>query len=253
MQFRRRNFQSEADATEIPLSETKTSMSVLSNRNNNNNNNNNSPLSPRSIARSRNAGAKIWFLIVFLFSVVAFYAGLIAGWSNAEKAEEIATLEKKIRDLEAQLERKTKAAGKNNDANSSSNNNNNIFDQDHTGSFASGIEFVDRDEFAAAFDTGVPLDQSTKGNDRVAILYSDAGAFPKISSRENGKVLSVEEATSNCHNLHLVLTHTAGRKNQCIAIMGQYESFHIHKFMRVDGEKGKVDEKLPLEYTSRGH
>ena len=129
----------------------------------------------------------------------------------------------------------------------------NIFDKAKTGKFASGIEFVDRNDFAASFDTGVTLDKSTTGNNQVAILYSDAKAFPAKSSYDAGRSLSVEEATSNCNNLHLVLTHTEGRTKQCIAIMGQLESFHVYKFMRVDGEKGKIDPDLPLQYTSRGH
>lgn len=124
------------------------------------------------------------------------------------------------------------------------------FDKDHTGKFASGMEFVDRNDFADRFDIGVPLDETTNGNDKVLLLYSDRSAFPDTKHEEP---LSVEEATTNCHNLHVVLTHANGRKNQCIAIMGQFESFHVHKYMRVEGNKGKIDPNLPLRYTNRGH
>jgi len=124
-----------------------------------------------------------------------------------------------------------------------------VFDDHHTRKFASGMEFVDRNEFAELFDTGVPLDETTAGNDKVLLLYSDPKAFPSTNSKGP---LSTEEATSNCHNLHIVLTQS-DRKEQCIAIMGQYESFHIQKYMRVDGPKGKIDPNLPLQYTTRGH
>ena len=122
-----------------------------------------------------------------------------------------------------------------------------IFEEEHTGNFVSGLGFVDRDEFASAFDIGVPLDETQTGNDRVLLLYSDPNAFPQ----NDGKgPISVEDATVNCHNLHLILSHP--RNHQCIAIMGQYESFHVHKYMRINSETGKMDANVPLTYQSRG-
>lgn len=134
-----------------------------------------------------------------------------------------------------------------------------IFDNKHTGVYASGMEFVDRDEFAAAFDTGVPLDPTGHGNDRVTILYSENWAMPLKNATQrdypSGPALSVEDATKNCNNLHVVLTSDT-RRNQCIAIMGQYESFHLHKFMRLtDGPKQKhrnLDTSAPLRLVNRG-
>jgi hypothetical protein len=160
-----------------------------------------------------------------------------------QQASRIAELLKQKEDLEGQL---SDAASP---PHLTSSNLEHVFDQKHTGKFASGMHFVDRDDFAKVFDTGVPLDDSKEGNDRVVLLYSDSEAFP--ATKRKTPLLSAEEATSNCLNLHLVLTHD--RKQQCIAIMGQYESFHIHKYMRVDGEKGKIDPDLPLKYTDRGH
>mmetsp|Transcript_5502 Transcript_5502/g.15925 ORF Transcript_5502/g.15925 Transcript_5502/m.15925 type:complete len:682 (-) Transcript_5502:710-2755(-) len=130
------------------------------------------------------------------------------------------------------------------------------FPKDHTGSFASGMEFVDRIEFAETYDTGVPLDENRSGNDQVLILYSDKSAFPdKVNTSSSSKPLSVEDATANCHNLHVLLTQAPDRKHQCIAIMGQYESYHLQKFMRVDQNitRGGVDPSLPLTYVSRGY
>ena len=107
--------------------------------------------------------------------------------------------------------------------------------------FLPASESVDRDGFLRKFDSlGVLLDRSEPGaNDRVVILYSDTSAYPEPETilasnssyfddadepkRPPGVLLSVEDATKNCNNLHVVL-------------VGQYESFHVHKFMRVSEE-----------------
>lgn len=82
---------------------------------------------------------------------------------------------------------------------------------------------VDRDSFATRFDVGVPLDESTKDrNDRVMILYNDAGALPNDEtvarqSGANGEIPlidDVEKATENCDVLDLVLMQQK-TKRQC--------------------------------------
>lgn len=176
----------------------------------------------------------------------ANYKGLLK-----DAAEQIAELKTRERELKEQL----KAADR---GTSSSTNvinpqqttkpyHSDIFDRKHTGSFASGLVFVNRDDFASTYDLGVPLDGSEKGNDRVLLLYSDEKAFPQT---DGNSPLSVEEATSNCHNMHLILTHP--RNHQCLAIMGQYESYHVHKYMRINSKTGKMDAEAPLTYQSRG-
>ena len=134
-----------------------------------------------------------------------------------------------------------------------------LFVPRHTGRFAAGMTFVDRDEFASRFDTGVPMDPSGWANDQVFILYSDTSAMPSEDavqrSHESGlEGLSVEDATKNCRNLHIVL-NAEGRKQQCVAIMAQYESFHIQKFMRMSNGKTtpfrNIDMNLPLRAVNR--
>ena len=68
-------------------------------------------------------------------------------------------------------------------------------------------------------------------------------------SRQRGQQLSVEDATKNCDQLHVVLAQPEGNKRkQCLAVMGQYESFHVQKFMRLPAEKkGPVDSSLPSD------
>lgn len=135
----------------------------------------------------------------------------------------------------------------------------NLFVNRHVGNFLKGMTFVDRDEFGAHFDTGVPLDPSGWANDQVLMLYSDETALPPKdvvhkTYSDGSTGLSVEDATKNCRNLHIVLD-AEGRKKQCIAVMAQYESFHIQKFMRMsEGEKvseRNIDMNLPLRAVNR--
>jgi len=156
-------------------------------------------------------------------------------------------------------------------SNNNNNNNNNeaqtqtikpfhaeAFSKKHTGTFASGMQLVDRKEFAETFDTGVPLDQDTVGNNKVLLLYSDKSAFPDTHNNHNNNNNyhpTVREATANCNNLHVLLTQADSRTRQCIAVVGQYESYHVQKFMRVDPtlKKGGIDPSLPLSYVARGY
>lgn len=144
--------------------------------------------------------------------------------------------------------------------------------------FAPMTEFVDRDEFIDKFEElGVPFDKSEPaGNDRVMIVYGDKAAFPNVDSifrsdkfgkdnsanpnRKKDVFLSVDAATENCNNLHVVLTNP-DRPNQCVALVGQYESFHVQKFMRASpkpdpsarsGEKFIIDRSYPLRMVNRG-
>jgi hypothetical protein len=128
-----------------------------------------------------------------------------------------------------------------------------LLPEDTTG-FASAMTLVDRDEFAHLFDTGVPLDPSTANNSKVILLHGK-GALPDNSSRaELSFNDNVQDAVQNCNYVSLVLTQP-DRPDQCIAIMGQYNSYHVHKFMRVGSNRqGKktIDPHLPLKLVPRG-
>lgn len=123
--------------------------------------------------------------------------------------------------------------------------------------FAVGISRVQRDEFAQAFDMGVPLDPSTEGNNQVLILYQNEEALPndpfiskEASSQTTIPSLSAKDATENCDYLNVILTDHGNRK-QCVALFGQYEAFHIQKWMRLP-DHGKLDSKTPLRLVNRG-
>ena len=154
--------------------------------------------------------------------------------------------------------------------------------------FLPGFEYVGRDDFMQTLGNslGVPLDiTEARTNDRVMILYQSTSSYPDRSSilesnstyfiinennnlsdpiihphRKRDVVLSTTKATKNCNNLHVVLTDQA-RPHQCLAIVGQYESFHLQKLMRASTkpdpqhnskDRFSVDPSYPLRPVNRG-
>jgi hypothetical protein len=121
-----------------------------------------------------------------------------------------------------------------------------------------GMARVDRDDFGASFDLGVPLDKTTPGNQEVLLLYSGQKMLPKKYNRHlkqsKGEIpkLSAQEATEQCTTMKVVLTEGNRRKQHCFAIMGQWDSYHVHKLMRVPEKSGvAADLSFPLRYVSR--
>lgn len=115
-----------------------------------------------------------------------------------------------------------------------------------------GVGRVNRDAFFEKFDVGVPKDKSDHGNEEVLMLYSHDNALP---AKGISQTLSPDDATENCHSMKLVFTETK-KKNECLAIVGQWESYHIYKYMRLPpgkDKKVKIDKAHPLRYVSRLH
>jgi len=125
--------------------------------------------------------------------------------------------------------------------------------------FAVGMGRVQRDEFAARFDTGVPLDKTLSTNEQVLILYSQEQAMPddaysrsEATSNTELPLMDVNDATANCDFLNVVLTDHSTSRRQCVALFGQYEAFHIQKYMRLPVPDGKLNHSAPLRLVNRG-
>ena len=118
-----------------------------------------------------------------------------------------------------------------------------------TKAFVTGMSLVDRKEFQYEFDMGVPLFGRSEFNDQVLLLHAKS-AMPANSSTTQINHLTVQEATKKCNYLSVVLTQP-DRHDQCIAIMGQYNSYHVHKFMRAPTNKNpaKINASLLLSYV----
>lgn len=127
-------------------------------------------------------------------------------------------------------------------------------------SFAGGMAALDRTDFTKRFDIGVPIQQDSRGNENVLLLYSHQNALPTsdlfkaAEAKSNTKVPFIEDidvATENCDILNLILTQP-DEKQQCVAFLGQYRSYHMSKFMRLPEKEGKLDRKVPLRLVNRG-
>lgn len=115
-----------------------------------------------------------------------------------------------------------------------------------------GYSTVPRDEFNQLIDVGVPLDKTTKGAEDVLVLYTNDKTLPNSDS-----ALTAEDALENCDTVKVVLQDLhSDSSRQCFAILPQWESYHVHKFMRVSDPikgTGHIDMKKPLSLVARTH
>jgi hypothetical protein len=129
-----------------------------------------------------------------------------------------------------------------------------------------GMGRVNRDEFFKKYDLGVPVDPSQTGNEDIMLLYSPK-SLPKPWDALEGTqdtmipLYNATEGTENCQVMKMILTEPK-KEQHCIAIMGQWESYHVHKWMRLaaNDETGKIvknpdamQDSNDLRYVSRGH
>lgn len=130
--------------------------------------------------------------------------------------------------------------------------NTELFPTDSMGRFAAAMARVDRAEFVEMYDPGVPLDRSSSGASQVLMVYSNAKAAPSALTDHNEiPELSTKEALDNCEMMHIALVDHGTRK-QCLAIIPQYESFHLQKWMRINS-KGELNKDVDFQMVSRGH
>jgi hypothetical protein len=127
--------------------------------------------------------------------------------------------------------------------------------------FATGIARVNKDELNAFFDFGNPVEKGDgTGDEDAIIIYNDRKAMPssdqilaravEYNDGQGIPLLDTQTATENCDGMNVIFTGNPEHTAQCTAIIGNYESYHIQRWMRTDG--GAIDHKLPLTHVSRG-
>jgi hypothetical protein len=103
--------------------------------------------------------------------------------------------------------------------------------------FAAGMAYTTQENFTKTFDLGVPIDRPNKeGEKGVLIIYNTPESIPRRAQRGvdiSGGPISAREATENCDQMNVLFTYHEGRRKQCLAIVPQYESFHVQKWLRV--------------------
>jgi len=129
-----------------------------------------------------------------------------------------------------------------------------LFPSDTMGRFAVAMGAVSKQEFTELYDLGVPLDRVSSGSEDMLMLYSSSKALPNNFGEDFNQIvhLDAKDAVENCEFLNILLTDHGNRK-QCIAIVPQYESYHLQKWMRVNPHSGKLDSQAELQLVSRGH
>lgn len=128
-----------------------------------------------------------------------------------------------------------------------------LFPMESVGRFAVAMARTSKQDFADALEMGIPLDPPTAGSDEVLLLYSRSTAIPASFGDDYDKIphIDMPDAISKCEYLNIVLTDNTGRRNQCVALVPQYESYHIQKWMRLN-EDDMIDADSPLRMVSRG-
>lgn len=115
-------------------------------------------------------------------------------------------------------------------------------------------------EFLELYDYGLPESYDDKGQEDALILYNHKTSIPdgpQYNSIINDEgigipLLDPKEATRKCESMNVIMTNS-GDLNQCIAIVGNYESYHIQRWMRISEGRGqKLDSSQPLRHVSRG-
>jgi hypothetical protein len=112
-------------------------------------------------------------------------------------------------------------------------------------------------DFFHQLDIGVPMDIPNDGDSDVLLLYSTKKTLPpgydKVATADsttNVPAIDMQHAVQNCDYVNVVLTDHSTSRHQCVAIVPQYESYHIQKWMRV-GTEG-LDSSQPLKLVGRG-
>ena len=139
------------------------------------------------------------------------------------------------------------------------------FDQ-YTNHFASGLVSISRKHLFDAYDFGVPMSSNAEGENSL-ILYQSNNALPNdknvsLPAQYNGDIPHMTdalEATENCDQLNVLFTKPPGKLRQCTALIGgQYQGYHIQRWMRVKGRQlmgrkywGRMDPSNPLHHVGR--
>lgn len=134
--------------------------------------------------------------------------------------------------------------------------------------FATGAAMTSKKDFMKVYDYGTPFENPSAGEQDVLILYNSLDALPSdkavadAAMNDNGNGLPRVEpldATANCDAMNVITSKAFGRMRQCVAIVSNFESYHVQRWMRVPenenegGSTGALDRKLPLRHVSTGH
>eukprot|EP00429_Kryptoperidinium_foliaceum_P006766 CAMPEP_0176021354 /NCGR_PEP_ID=MMETSP0120_2-20121206/10367_1 /TAXON_ID=160619 /ORGANISM="Kryptoperidinium foliaceum, Strain CCMP 1326" /LENGTH=501 /DNA_ID=CAMNT_0017354467 /DNA_START=53 /DNA_END=1555 /DNA_ORIENTATION=+ len=130
------------------------------------------------------------------------------------------------------------------------------------GKYLVGAARTLKQDFFDHLDLGVPMDLPGNGDSEVLLLYQRENALPTryMDYSESLPHLEATEALEHCEFLNVVLVDHSKARNQCLAIIPQYESYILQRYMRLPEERppgthprdNLVSEALPLRLVGRG-
>lgn len=217
----------------------------------------------------------VWLIFGLLLWVATLGMGVLAGlhWSQSQEAftaacnchDDTLSLLQLRQAKESQIRKQQQHARntvtmKNNENSSSEKERTKLRFGDGMSDLVLEAARVMKRDFLETFDGGLPDDDVHNEHlDEVLILYNNEKALPStqteatIQSDEPVPKLTALDATEHCQTLHVI--STKADVPQCVALVGQYESFHISNWMRVppgDEKLPQYDRIWPLRPVGRG-
>mmetsp|Transcript_25023 Transcript_25023/g.69010 ORF Transcript_25023/g.69010 Transcript_25023/m.69010 type:complete len:601 (-) Transcript_25023:23-1825(-) len=224
--------------------------------------------SPRSVASSSLADSSMVLMIAV--AAVSFFAGTIftihmnlecvPGKGNHHfmdaQVEELA--QKRVRELQNAMPKpKCEEKEKGTNEGSVATTTSHLTFPSTTEKFARGMARTSKTDFFDQLDIGVPMDVPKGGDSEVLVLYNRNTAIPNsyqkssaLSDSSSIPSIETEEALQHCDYVNVILANHDGKENICTAIVPQYESYHVQKWMRL-GHNGR-DSSEDLQLVSRG-
>lgn len=197
----------------------------------------------------------VWRLIAILG---AFYAGVLVGIHSTRSPH---AHNNNDREFEQAVRTKVEAILRKRQQIDTENSHNLDYAQvrfgEATAHLAMAAVRVSKHDFVNTFDSGFPQDQGNPdpAASEVLVFYNGRKPLPNIRKEETMSAtelppkLTAIDATQNCQTLHVVSTKSA--LQQCIALVPQYESMHVQRWMRIE-PGSKLTNELPLMPVGRG-
>jgi len=140
------------------------------------------------------------------------------------------------------------------------------FPKKSMGGSLNGMVRIKKDNINDYFDFGNPVETGDgTSTEDVLMLYQKKEGLPasdKLLAHsaiyDDGFVdiplTDATTATENCDTMNVIFTSNPGNVRQCTAIIGNFESYHIQRWMKVDTiTSSPIKSELPLVPVSRGY
>jgi hypothetical protein len=138
------------------------------------------------------------------------------------------------------------------------------FPSSSMGKSLNGVARVKKDDINEFFDFGNPVEGGDTSVEDALVFYQTKQALPSSdkflahsAEYDDGMGIPLTDsktATENCNTMNVIFTGNPGNTRQCTAIIGNFESYHVQRWMKVDTIRTTpIKSELPLVPVSRGY